>query len=57
MQLKMFFVDPDHFIFYKPKDVVSGDFYWIKEINSNWEGEKLTKEKAFEVSWIFSHFP
>ncbi len=25
----------DHFIFYKPKDVVSGDFYWIKEINSN----------------------
>ncbi|MBM77427.1 MAG: hypothetical protein CL846_02995 [Crocinitomicaceae bacterium] len=25
----------DHLIFYKPKDVVSGDFYWIKEINSN----------------------
>jgi serine phosphatase RsbU (regulator of sigma subunit) len=20
---------PDHFIFYKPKDIVSGDFYWI----------------------------
>jgi serine phosphatase RsbU (regulator of sigma subunit) len=20
---------PDHFVFYKPKDIVSGDFYWI----------------------------
>jgi serine phosphatase RsbU (regulator of sigma subunit)/Tfp pilus assembly protein PilF len=23
----------EHFIFYKPKDIVSGDFYWIKQIN------------------------
>lgn len=22
---------PEHFVFYRPKDVVSGDFYWIKE--------------------------
>jgi serine phosphatase RsbU (regulator of sigma subunit) len=22
---------PDHFIFYKPRDIVSGDFYWIGE--------------------------
>jgi serine phosphatase RsbU (regulator of sigma subunit) len=22
---------PDHFIFFKPKDIVSGDFYWVKE--------------------------
>jgi serine phosphatase RsbU (regulator of sigma subunit)/tetratricopeptide (TPR) repeat protein len=24
---------PEHFIFYKPKDIVSGDFYWLKEKN------------------------
>ncbi len=23
---------PDHFILYKPKDVVSGDFYWLNDI-------------------------
>ncbi len=23
----------EHFILYKPKDIVSGDFYWIKQIN------------------------
>ncbi|MFH0841638.1 MAG: SpoIIE family protein phosphatase [Bacteroidota bacterium] len=23
----------EHFIFYKPKEIVSGDFYWIKQIN------------------------
>jgi len=25
---------PDHFVFFKPKHTVSGDFYWIKEINN-----------------------
>ncbi|MCK4663720.1 MAG: DUF4154 domain-containing protein [Bacteroidales bacterium] len=24
---------PQHFILYKPKDIVSGDFYWVKQIN------------------------
>jgi len=24
---------PHHFLFYQPKDIVSGDFYWFKEIN------------------------
>ncbi|HSH53025.1 MAG TPA: SpoIIE family protein phosphatase, partial [Bacteroidales bacterium] len=24
---------PDHFIFYKPRDIVSGDFYWVTEKN------------------------
>ena len=22
---------PDHFVFYKPKDIVSGDFYWVSK--------------------------
>lgn len=24
---------PDHFVFFKPRDVVSGDFYWLEEHN------------------------
>lgn len=24
---------PDSFIFYKPKDIVSGDFYWVNEVD------------------------
>jgi len=24
---------PDHFIFYKPKDIVSGDFYWFEQVD------------------------
>ncbi len=24
---------PHHFIFYQPKDIVSGDFYWVNKIN------------------------
>jgi len=24
---------PEHFILYKPRDIVSGDFYWFKQIN------------------------
>ena len=26
---------PDSFILYKPKDIVSGDFYWLTEVNQN----------------------
>jgi len=26
---------PDHFILFRPKDVVSGDFYWIKEVQDH----------------------
>lgn len=26
---------PEYFVLFKPKDIVSGDFYWIKEINSH----------------------
>jgi serine phosphatase RsbU (regulator of sigma subunit)/ligand-binding sensor domain-containing protein len=25
----------EHFIFYKPRNIVSGDYYWIKELNGN----------------------
>jgi serine phosphatase RsbU (regulator of sigma subunit) len=26
---------PEHFVFYKPKDVVSGDYYWIREVQNS----------------------
>jgi serine phosphatase RsbU (regulator of sigma subunit)/Tfp pilus assembly protein PilF len=26
---------PEHFIFFKPKDIVSGDFYWIREVQDH----------------------
>ncbi|MCK4663151.1 MAG: serine/threonine-protein phosphatase [Bacteroidales bacterium] len=29
-KLKTFF--PDHFILFKPKEIVSGDFYWVKKL-------------------------
>jgi serine phosphatase RsbU (regulator of sigma subunit) len=25
----------EYFVFFKPRDIVSGDFYWIKEVNSS----------------------
>ncbi|MEF3306110.1 SpoIIE family protein phosphatase [Paenibacillus sp. GYB003] len=27
---------PDHFVLWKPKDVVGGDFYWIKRVREGW---------------------
>lgn len=27
---------PDHFVLFKPKDIVSGDFYWAAEKNNYW---------------------
>jgi serine phosphatase RsbU (regulator of sigma subunit) len=26
---------PEYFVLYKPRDIVSGDFYWIKEVDSS----------------------
>lgn len=26
---------PEHFILYRPKDIVSGDFYWVKEVQDH----------------------
>ena len=28
---------PDHFVFYRPRNIVSGDFYWMSHINSSQE--------------------
>jgi serine phosphatase RsbU (regulator of sigma subunit) len=31
----------DHFVIYKPKDIVSGDFYWVSKINTALNVESL----------------
>jgi DNA-binding response OmpR family regulator len=31
----MMAVMPEYFVLYKPRDIVSGDFYWIKEVKNN----------------------
>ena len=30
---------PDSFVFFRPKDIVSGDFYWVEQLapNKNWK--------------------
>lgn len=35
---------PDSFVFYKPKDIVAGDFYWM-EVISQEQGERRTEKK------------
>lgn len=32
---ELFQIIGEHFIFYRPKDIVSGDFYWVREIDEN----------------------
>jgi serine phosphatase RsbU (regulator of sigma subunit) len=32
--LELFTDKLDHFVFYKPRDIVSGDFYWVAEVDS-----------------------
>lgn len=34
---------PDSFVFFKPKDIVSGDFYWLFRIDADCDVNKLTQ--------------
>jgi serine phosphatase RsbU (regulator of sigma subunit) len=38
----------DHFIFYKPRDIVSGDFYWHRNINN--DGKQLVVIAAADAT-------
>ena len=33
---------PDHFVCYLPKDIVSGDFYWVEEKDNDLKFESVT---------------
>lgn len=35
----------DHFIFFKPKDIVSGDFYWYSDVDTSWDFDESNKIK------------
>lgn len=39
----------DYFIFFKPKDVVSGDFYWAAEVQ-DWQGAVTGKDKQLPTA-------
>lgn len=47
---------PESFIFYQPRDIVSGDFYWFAAINDKGEvlSEKQSKNNLEEDYGIFS---
>jgi serine phosphatase RsbU (regulator of sigma subunit) len=34
--LELFTDEIEHFVLYKPRDIVSGDFYWVNKINNLW---------------------
>ena len=34
---------PEHFIFFQPKDIVSGDFYWYGEVDSSWDFDDASR--------------
>ncbi|MBI2968345.1 MAG: SpoIIE family protein phosphatase [Bacteroidetes bacterium] len=36
---------PDSFIFYRPRDIVSGDFYWIAKIENGKTGQEENEKK------------
>ncbi|MBL4667650.1 MAG: hypothetical protein JKY30_00080, partial [Flavobacteriales bacterium] len=46
---------PDSFIIFKPKDIVSGDFYWISELNTTKENETNEKLVVFAVADCTGH--
>ncbi len=46
-------IAPDHFVFYRPKDIVSGDLYWAASVNitnESGEQEKLSLIAALDCT-------
>jgi len=46
---------PEHFIFFKPKDIVSGDFYWYGEVDSSWDFDEASKTKVIIAADCTGH--
>jgi serine phosphatase RsbU (regulator of sigma subunit) len=34
--MELFSEKLDHFVLFKPRDIVSGDFYWVEEVDNHW---------------------
>ena len=46
---------PNHFIFFKPKDIVSGDFFWYGEVDSSWDFDESNKIKIIIAADCTGH--
>ncbi|MGE0562509.1 MAG: PP2C family protein-serine/threonine phosphatase [Flavobacteriales bacterium] len=46
---------PDSFVFFQPKDIVSGDFYWVAELSTTKENEDNEKLCVFSVADCTGH--
>ncbi len=46
---------PNHFIFFKPKDIVSGDFFWYGEVDSSWDFDEASKTKIIIAADCTGH--
>ncbi|RLD75352.1 MAG: hypothetical protein DRJ10_15425 [Bacteroidetes bacterium] len=46
---------PDHFILFKPKDIVSGDFFWYGEVDSSWDFDEASKTKIIIAADCTGH--
>ncbi len=46
---------PDSFVLFKPKDIVSGDFYWIAELNTTLKNNKNTSLVVFSAADCTGH--
>ena len=45
----------DNFIFYKPKDIVSGDFYWIKQGKSLYRIGSCRLYRSWSAWSVYEH--
>ena len=46
---------PDSFVIFQPKDIVSGDFYWVSDISNNKPTKKKEKEIIVSVADCTGH--
>ena len=46
---------PEHFIYFNPKDIVSGDFYWYGEVESSWDFDEANSLKIFIAADCTGH--
>ena len=46
---------PKSFVFFQPKDIVSGDFYWVAELSTTKENEQNEKLCVFSVADCTGH--
>ncbi|TAD96626.1 MAG: hypothetical protein EAZ97_13730 [Bacteroidetes bacterium] len=46
---------PESFVFFRPKDIVSGDFYWFAEKETRVEGQEIRKKYILAVADCTGH--